>query len=150
MAIADYYAAADHEAASKFLGQDRLTAKYSAGTRIGGWCPEPTTAVDFFWLIRFNGLAGASPAREVDEEACVFYYPGLVARLGANEIVAQKRDRAGRSVCADRAHGRRKTGLFDEVRDLAGAATAAAGRDCAAATSAGAGGAAERNLRLVL
>ena len=34
MGHANYYAAANHEAASKFVGQERLSAKYLAGERV--------------------------------------------------------------------------------------------------------------------
>jgi hypothetical protein len=36
MAIANYYAAADHEAASQFVGQSRYAVKYSAVGLTGG------------------------------------------------------------------------------------------------------------------
>jgi hypothetical protein len=36
MAIANYYAAADHEAASQFVSQNRCAVKYSAAGLTGG------------------------------------------------------------------------------------------------------------------
>jgi hypothetical protein len=51
MAIADYYAVANHETASQFLDQEAFATKYSAGGR--------SERLDFLWPIRFNGPAGA-------------------------------------------------------------------------------------------
>jgi hypothetical protein len=67
-------------------------------------------------------------AREPDEEACICNSPDLIASMGANQIAAQERDGACRSLCAHWPDRGRQTGLFDEVREFAGpAATASAG-----------------------
>jgi hypothetical protein len=74
------------------------------------------------------GLNGVHLARETDEEAGFRNSPDLVTCMGPNEIAAQKRDRARRSLRAHWPDRGRQTGLFDEVRQFAGAAvTAAAG-----------------------
>ena len=101
--------------------------------------------------IRFNaGQMAHRFSGPTDEEARSCNSPDRIARLGASEIGTQGRDRARRSLRADRADRRRQAGLLDEVRQSAGAAaTAAAGRDQGGAAS-GAGSAAKRNFRLVL
>jgi hypothetical protein len=127
MGHADYYDPANHETASKFVGQKSFAAKYSAGRRWPGAGLPPNNFMDFLWPIRFNG-SGPAHLRDVDEKACICNSPDLIAGLGANQVVAQGRDRARRQLCADRPDRRRQTGLFDEVREFAGtAATAAAG-----------------------
>ena len=74
------------------------------------------------------GLNGVHLARETDEEAGFCNSPDLVTCMGANQIVAQRRDRARRSVRAHWPDRGRQTGLFDEVRPFADpAATATAG-----------------------
>ena len=47
--------------------------------------------------------------------------------MGPNEIAAQERDRTRRSLRAHRPDRGRQAGLFDEVRQFAGAAVTAAG-----------------------
>jgi hypothetical protein len=74
------------------------------------------------------GLNGVHLARETDEEAGFRNSPDLVTCMGPNEIAAQERDRTRRSLRAHRPDRGRQAGLFDEVRQFAGAAiTAAAG-----------------------
>jgi len=89
-------------------------------------------------------------AREPDEEACICHSADRIAGMGANQIAAQERDGACRSLCAHWPDRRRQTGLFDEVRKFAGpAATASAGRN-QCATGSGAGSATKRVFRSVL
>ena len=89
-------------------------------------------------------------ARKPDEEACICNSPDLIAGMGTNQIAAQERDGARRSLCADWPHCGRQTGLFDEMREFAGpVATASAGRN-QCATACGAGGATKRDFRSVL
>src|SRR6266481_3682716 len=89
-------------------------------------------------------------AREPDEEACICNSADRIAGLGANQIAAQERDGACRSLCAHWPDRGRQAGLFDEVRKFAGpAATASAGRN-QCATGAGAGSATKRVFRSVL
>ena len=84
----------------------------------------------------FYGLLLADPvqwaerrmARELDEEACICNSADRIAGMGANQIAAQERDGACRSLRAHRPDRRRQAGLFDEVRAFARpAATASAG-----------------------
>jgi hypothetical protein len=157
---ANVYISAIHETGSKFVGQKifRLNirhdqADYSrAHQRL-----ETNNIMDFFSPIRFNRRRTAWLSERNwlgernDEKAFDGASLGLVARLGANEIGTQKRDRPSRQLRADRPDGGWKTGLFDEVRELAGTAAApgATGRN-RAGTRAGAGSAAQRNFRSVL
>ena len=98
------------------------------------------------------GTNSATPHREADEEARSCDSPDLVACVGANQAGAEERDRARRQLCADRPHRRWPAGLFDEVREFAGAGaaiTATAGRSgagsaCATRSSS------QRNFRMVL
>lgn len=71
------------------------------------------------------GLNGVHLARETDEEAGFRNSPDLVTCMGPNEIIAQKRDRARRSLRAHWPDRGRQIGLFDEVRQFAGAAVTA-------------------------
>jgi hypothetical protein len=66
-------------------------------------------------------------ARKNHEEAFTCNSPDLIAGLGANETVIQGRNRASRQLCADRPDRRRQTGLFDEMRQSAGATRTAIG-----------------------
>ena len=69
-----------------------------------------------------------TPALRNYEKAFTCNSPDLIAGLGANETVTQGRGRASGQLCADRPDRRRQAGVFDEVREFAGAAaTAAAG-----------------------
>src|SRR5260370_5402943 len=66
--------------------------------------------------------------REPDEEACICHSADRIAVLGANQIAAQERDGACRSLCAHWPDRRRPAGLFDDMREFAGpAAIASAG-----------------------
>jgi hypothetical protein len=124
----DFHDPAHHETASKFLGQKFLGLNIRQAHRL-----------DRFLLSdNLDGLRSADPvqcglngvhlARETDEEAGFRNSPDLVTCMGPNEIAAQERDRARRSLRAHRPDRRRQTGLFDEVRQFADAAvTAAAG-----------------------
>jgi hypothetical protein len=71
------------------------------------------------------GLNGVHLARGTDEEAGFRNSPDLVTCVGPNEIAAQKRDRARRSLRAHWPDRGRQIGLFDEVRQFAGAAVTA-------------------------
>jgi hypothetical protein len=71
------------------------------------------------------GLNGVHPTRGTDEEAGFRNSPDLVTCMGPNEIAAQKRDRARRSLRAHWPDRGRQIGLFDEVRQFAGAAVTA-------------------------
>src|SRR5207302_9917712 len=74
-----------------------------------------------------------------------------LSRLGANQINSEGRGRSRRQLCPDRSDRQGRTGLFDEVRKYAGAATAAGGRSQGgAAPAAGVTGTAEWAFRLVL
>jgi hypothetical protein len=119
MPNADYYGAAHHETASKFLDQDvfRLNIRQAAGA----------AAMDFPWPIRFNGAEQRMFCERTDEEACVCNSPDSLAGMGTNEIAAQGRDRARRSLCADWPDRGWQAGLFDEVRKFAGAVATTAG-----------------------
>ena len=86
---------------------------------------ETNNFMDFVWPIRFNAANDAFLAREADEEACFFDPAGIFAWLGADEIAAQERDRPRRPLRADWPDRRWQTCLLDEVRQFAGAATAA-------------------------
>jgi len=71
------------------------------------------------------GLNGVHLARGTDEEAGFRNSPDLVTCMGPNEIIAQKRDRARRSLRAYWPDRGRQIGLFHEVRQFAGAAVTA-------------------------
>jgi hypothetical protein len=94
MGHANYYAVANHETASQFIGQRnlRLDIRQAIRPKLSG----PITAMDFPPPIRFNGGQTGQVARDKDEEAGICNSPDRIARLGANEIVTQGRDRAGR------------------------------------------------------
>ena len=101
--------------------------KYLAGEQAQPLSRSQICFMDFFWPIRFNG-PNRRIAREPDEETCICNSPDRIAGLGANQIAAQERDGACRSLCAHWPDRRRQAGLFDEVRKFAGpAATASAG-----------------------
>ena len=70
------------------------------------------------------GLNGVHLARGTDEEAGFRNSPDLVTCMGPNEIIAQKRDRAHRSLRAYWPDRGRQIGLFDEVRQFADPAAA--------------------------
>jgi hypothetical protein len=92
MGRANYYAAANHEAASKFVGQERFAAKYLAG--------EPVER-----LSTSSGRSGsmehhvACCERKPTKKLVICNSPGRVADLGANQTGAQERYRARRQ-CA--------------------------------------------------
>jgi hypothetical protein len=127
MGDADYYVSAHHETASQFVGQKNSRPNIQHSYRR-----------DDLWLEsdNFGGLPLADPvqwrpngaclARQTDEEACIGHSLDGVACVGANEIVTQGRDRPCRQLRPDRPDRRRQAGVFDEVREFAGAATAAA------------------------
>jgi len=78
--------------------------------------------------IRFNaGQMAHRFSGQTDEEARSCNSPDRIAGLGANQIAAQERDGARRSLCADWPDRRRQAGLFDEVREFAGPAATASG-----------------------
>jgi hypothetical protein len=123
MGHASYYVAANHEAASKFIGQGNLSAKYSAGDLAEPLCFEAKQLYGHLLAdpVQWR-LTGGCLSRETDEESCICNSPDRIARMGANAIVTQERDRPCRQLCTDWPDGRRQTGLFDEVREFAGAA----------------------------
>jgi hypothetical protein len=118
----DFHDPAHHETASKFCGQKVFGLNIRQASR---WDR-------FLFSDNLDGLRSADPvqcglngvhlARETDEEADFRNSPDLVTCMGPNEIAAQKRDRARRSLRAHRPDGGRQTGLFDEMRQFAGAA----------------------------
>jgi hypothetical protein len=59
---------AHHEAASKFVGQKNLRLIIQQANRL----TKPTTPVDFFWTIRFNGDQTAQVSREKPMKKLVF------------------------------------------------------------------------------
>jgi hypothetical protein len=129
MGHADYYASAHHETASQFVGQTNSRLNIQHPYRRDDSVLESDN---------FGGLLLADPvqwrpnraclARQTDEEACISHSLDGVACVGANEIVTEGRDRSCRQLRSDRPDRRRQAGVFDEVREFAGAAaTAAAG-----------------------
>jgi hypothetical protein len=119
----------NHETASKFVDQKVLRLIIQQPNRLDGSLLEANNSgglpLDDPLQWKPNG---ACLARETDEEACICDSLDRIAGVGANEIVTQGRDRPCRQLRPDRPHGRRQAGVFDEVREFAGAAaTAAAG-----------------------
>jgi len=85
---ADYYAAAHHETASKFVGQNvfGLNIQQTMAKRLDGLpLADPVQ-----WVER------RSSAKEADEEARICNPLDLVASVGANQTVTQGRDRSCR------------------------------------------------------
>jgi hypothetical protein len=64
MADANYYDPANHEAASKIVGQGSHSAKYSAKANRSLPGRSGPTLMDFLWLIRFNGVGHDARLRE--------------------------------------------------------------------------------------
>jgi hypothetical protein len=127
MADANYYDPANHEVASEIVIKEIFRLNIRQANRSASW-PKQADLMDFLWLIRFNGADQRRPPCEKNHaEVLACNSLDLIARLGANETVAQGHDRAGRQLCADRPDRRRQTGLFDEVREFAGPAATAAG-----------------------
>src|SRR3981081_1424792 len=107
----DYYSPAIHETASKFLDQEGFAAKYSADIR-----PERLSTSKA--RSGSMGMEWCVSPQEADEEAGLCNSPDRIARLGADQVDAEGRDRACRQLRADRPHRRRQAGLFDEVRQF--------------------------------
>jgi hypothetical protein len=148
-ALADFDAAANHEAASKFVGQRKFAVKNSGGAST---C-FLLAAAQLYGLPKANPVQWHNPVglrEKTDEEAGICNSPGRFPRLGANEIVTQEHDRARGPLCADRPHRRPQTGVLDEVRQFAGATAAAAAGGSRAGAASAAGGTTKRNFRLVL
>ena len=104
MGHANYYAAANHEAASKFVGQERLAAKYLAGERVERLGPnEP---------LRARG-------HERDHLVALLHkQPRHFARLvGGNAPGDAKKDSAHALIVPPKRQARRLLLVF--VRDLA-------------------------------
>src|SRR5260370_40301922 len=122
MGHADYYVSANHETASKFVGQRIFAANYSAGKWAGLLLHEANNGGGLLlddpvqW-----GPNGTCLARETDEEACICHSLDRIACVGANEIVTQGRDRPCRQLRTDRPDGRTQAGVFNEMRELPGA-----------------------------
>lgn len=115
---ADFYDPPDHETASQFVGQRKFSAKYSAGKLTDRVSLEASQLYGLLLADPLQWGRAARVLRESDEEARICNSLDLVARLGANEIVTQERDRARGQLCADRPHRRRQAGLFNEVREF--------------------------------
>jgi hypothetical protein len=130
MGHADYYVSAHHKTASQFVGQKVLRLIIQQPNRLDRSLREADNSGGLLLADPVQWRPnGACLARQTDEEACVSYSLDGVARVGANEIVTQGRDRPCRQLRPDRPDRRRQAGVFDEVREFAGAAatTIAAG-----------------------
>jgi hypothetical protein len=115
--LPDYYVANHHETASKFVGQKifRLNI-HQLNRQLDG--------LPLAYPVQCRRRSACRP-RETHEEAGICNYTDLLTGVGADQIAAQERERARRSLCADRPDGRRQAGVLAEVRQFAGAATAA-------------------------
>jgi hypothetical protein len=70
MGHVDYYDPANHETASKFVGQESFAAKYSAGAAGRGPAYRPTTSWTSFG--RFGSMAADRRMREMSMKKLVF------------------------------------------------------------------------------
>jgi hypothetical protein len=123
----DSYDPAHHEAASKFIGQRFFGPNIRQANGLNGFREVEYALWTSFG--RSGSMGRTTHGERTDEEACSCHSPDRIAGMGANQIAAQERDGACRSLCAHWPDRGRQTGLFDEVRKFAGpAATASAGR----------------------